>query len=261
MARGSPSTSLDTFGTLDGNMPIRPQIYARLRDALIRTVIRPGEAISEKELCVHFGISRTPIREALIRLSEEGLVEVRPQIGTFATKLKLSEIREAMFVREALECAAVRHACVNATAQDCERLAEIIALQAKALEQAVFDRVYEIDAELHRTLIGLSGYPGAWHLVRTTRAHLARLRFLAVPILKTVDRALADHRGIVEVVTRRDADLAAQRMRDHLTVNLSYAERLVEDCPDLFDPAEQRGRADCQPAVGFGAGAGKREIR
>src|ERR671930_1714505 len=95
-------------------VPARTQVYATLRDAIIRAELPPGRKLSENELATWLGVSRTPVREALVRLRDERLVAIVPQLGTFVTLISTEAVADAAFVREALECAAIRLATERA---------------------------------------------------------------------------------------------------------------------------------------------------
>src|SRR5690606_11408637 len=95
--------------------PAASQIFGFIRDAIISMELVPGQMISETALAQQFGVSRTPVREALIQLSHIGFVEVLPQRGTYVSKLSMEKILEARFIREALEVAVVSHIATNVT--------------------------------------------------------------------------------------------------------------------------------------------------
>src|ERR1044072_1223796 len=114
--------------------PARAHVYTTLRDAIVSGQLEPGRQISENELAARLGVSRTPIREALQRLREERLVAVVPQYGTFVTHISESAVSDAQFVREALECAAIRGTALRARDQDLAALAAIIPRQERSEE-------------------------------------------------------------------------------------------------------------------------------
>ncbi len=103
---------------VDRRRPIVPQVHDALRDAIVRVAILPGQAISETEMAASFGVSRTPIREALIRLADEGLIDIYPQAGTFVSRIDLAAVREAQFVRQTLETAVGIEAAEAAVGRD-----------------------------------------------------------------------------------------------------------------------------------------------
>src|SRR5690349_12947762 len=96
----------------------RGEVYGRLRDAIVAAELEPGRQLSENELAEFFGVSRTPIREALVRLRDDRLVEIVPQLGTFVTRISEAAVSDAQFIRQALECAAVRLAAQRAARED-----------------------------------------------------------------------------------------------------------------------------------------------
>src|ERR1700709_2738387 len=111
-----------------GRRPCRasngPSLYAARRDQIVRAELAPGERLSETELGERLGVSRTPIREALGRLRDDRLVEVRPQIGTFVARISPAAVSDAQFIREALECTAVRVAAELATDESMTQMEE-----------------------------------------------------------------------------------------------------------------------------------------
>src|SRR5919202_4680398 len=100
----------------------RDEVYARLRAAIVTAELEPGRQLSENEVAGRFGVSRTPVREALVRLRDDRLVEIVPQLGTFVSPISTRAVADAQFIREALECAAVRAAAARVTAEDIDGL-------------------------------------------------------------------------------------------------------------------------------------------
>src|ERR671921_1610907 len=98
----------------------RDQVYVALREAIVCAELEPGRRLSENELADLLGVSRTPVREALARLRDERLVAIVPQLGTFVTLISPAAVEDAAFVREALECSAIRLATEHASERDLE---------------------------------------------------------------------------------------------------------------------------------------------
>ena len=139
----------------------RVQAYAALREAIVRAELAPGRQLSENELASRLGVSRTPIREALVRLRDERLVEIVPQLGTFVTRISTPAVADAQFIREALECACIRRAAELATEDDIATLEDNIRAQERARDADDFDAFYVLDDAFHQALCDLSGanYP------------------------------------------------------------------------------------------------------
>src|SRR2546425_11946612 len=116
----------------------RAQVYGRLRDAIVAAELAPGRQLSENELGERLGVSRTPIREALVRLRDDRLVEIVPQLGTFVSRISTRAVADAQFIREALECSAVRLAAERADRSDVAALTGLIARQAEVRDRHDF---------------------------------------------------------------------------------------------------------------------------
>src|SRR4051812_12196161 len=96
--------------SVDRKAALGPQVYDLLRQSILDLTLKPGESVSAKDLALSWNVSRTPVRDALIRLAREGLVVVYAQAGTFVSKIDLDDVEEARFVRMTLECAAIEQA-------------------------------------------------------------------------------------------------------------------------------------------------------
>ena len=220
--------------------PARTQVYGVLRDAIVTASIEPGRQISENELAARLGVSRTPIREALQRLSEDRLVAIVPQLGTFVTRISATGIGDAQFVREALECAAIREAARRAAPGDVAVLEAIVAQQDETRAAADFDRFYVLDDDLHRTLCDLSGHGIAWSLSQRAQGHLNRVRHLSLPMPSYLAEMIEEHRAVVTAVAANDPDAAEHALRHHLRMVLSGLPVIREQHPDYFEEEESQ---------------------
>ena len=219
--------------------PARAHVYVALRDAIVTADLEPGRQLSENELAARLGVSRTPVREALQRLREERLVAIVPQLGTFVTRISNSGVADAQFVREALECAAVRETAVRATAADVAALEAIVARQEQTRERADFDGFYVLDDELHRMLCDLSGREIAWSLSQRAKGHLNRIRRLSLPEPGYIAEMIAEHRAVVAAVAAHDPDEAERALRHHLRMVLSTVPAIRAQHPDYFEADEE----------------------
>jgi DNA-binding GntR family transcriptional regulator len=216
-------------------VPARTQVYATLRDAIIRAELPPGRKLSENELATWLGVSRTPIREALVRLRDERLVAIVPQLGTFVSYISPQAVSDASFIREALECAAIRQTAVVATEDDIASLEENLRAQERADERGDFDTFYVLDEEFHRVLCDLSGHATVWAVSQRAKGHLNRIRRLSIPIPTYIGEMIAEHRGVVAGVAEHDPDLAEERLRHHLRMVLREIPQIRSEHPDYFE--------------------------
>jgi DNA-binding GntR family transcriptional regulator len=217
--------------------PARIQVYATLRSSIVRGDLRPGEKLSENTLAGELGVSRTPVREALARLRDDRLVEIVPQLGTFVAAISPQAVRDAQFVREALECAAIRRAAELAGDDDVARLEENLQAQDRARASNDLDAFYMLDDAFHRGLCDLSGYPTVWLVSERAKSHLNRIRRLSLGMPNYLSEMIDEHRAVVAAVADHDPDLAEEMLRHHLQMVLREIPRLREQHPDFFDQA------------------------
>ncbi|MCC2689237.1 MAG: GntR family transcriptional regulator [Rhizobiaceae bacterium] len=155
--------------------PIAPQLVTALRQGIAEMRLRPGEALSEKEIAARFGVSRQPVREAFIKLSEAGLVEIRPSRGTFVMKISVREVADARLVREAIESDLARNAARLATPAHIDGLRRIIARQKEAGGSDDYRRFNELDESFHRAIAEIVRSDYAWRVVEAARFQTDRV--------------------------------------------------------------------------------------
>jgi DNA-binding GntR family transcriptional regulator len=217
--------------------PARPFVHAAIRDAIVRAELPPGAKLSENELADRFGVSRTPIREALGRLRDDRLVQVVPQLGTFVARISIQAISDAHFIREALECAAIRPAAEQAGEEDIAALEENVLDQERVRDSGDLDAWYLLDDAYHRYLCDLSGHPAVWPVSERAKSHLNRLRRISLSLPDYLPEMIVEHREIATAVGACDADGAEQALRHHLRMVLREIPRIREEHPDYFEEA------------------------
>ena len=215
--------------------------YDALREAIVAGQLLPGTRLSENELAEALGVSRTPVREALLRLREDQLVEVLPQSGTFVTPISVRSVAEAQFLREAVECAAVRLAAARATERDVAGLQGLLARQEAARDAADAPTFHELDDAFHHALCDLSGHGIAWAVGRRANGHLDRVRRLSLPEPGYLAEMVEEHRRVVEAVEAGDPDLAEAALRHHLRMVLSSVPKIRAERPELFTDDDEDG--------------------
>lgn len=213
----------------------RGHVYAALRDSIVTAEFHPGQRLSESDLAERFGVSRTPVREALVRLRDDRLVEIVPQLGTYVTRISHEAVGDAQFVRESLECAAVRLAAQRASAEDLEALDAILERQHEAHQAADVARFYVFDDELHRSLCDLSGHGIAWSLSQRASGHLNRIRRLSMTLPAYIDEMIEEHQAVIDAVRRKQPDEAESALRKHLQMVLSCLPDIQRSHPEYFE--------------------------
>lgn len=218
--------------------PIVPQIIQALRQSIVEMHLKPGEALSEKEVAARYGVSRQPVREAFIKLAEAGLLQVLPSRGTFIVKISVRDVLNARYLREAIECALVRTACRIARPEDLERLDRIVEEQRTAEAAGDPARFYELDEAFHRALAETCECEPALRVVEGARAQMDRVRFLSLPEATPISVLIGQHQAIVDGLRAAHADDAERAMRQHLREILSALPRLAERFPDMFESSD-----------------------
>lgn len=222
--------------------PIPPQarrlrtsdrVYDQLLTAIRTLALVPGQSLSEVELAEQLHVSRTPLREAIARLAENGLVRVVPQVGTTVSRIGLGDVVQAQFVRETLELGAFGVAC-RRPERDTTVLRALLASQRAALAAGDFDAFFAHDEALHEHLFVLSGYPGAWAAVQGMKVQLDRLRRL-VPDPATVAELIDEHEAIVDALEGGRLAAGQRVIRSHARRVLRYAPGLRERFPEYFE--------------------------
>jgi DNA-binding GntR family transcriptional regulator len=215
--------------------PIAPQLVQVLRQAIIAVQLRPGEALSEKEIAGRFGVSRQPVREAFIKLAEAGLVQVLPSRGTYVNKISMRAVANARFVREAVECAIARAATTLVRPEHVLRLRGLIDGQRNAAARGDHAGFSVLDENFHQFLAEIVDCDYAGRVVEGARAQTDRVRYLSLPGTSPVPLLISQHVAIVDAIEARDADGAEAEMRKHLREILNALPRIAHDHPELFE--------------------------
>ncbi|NVK54019.1 MAG: GntR family transcriptional regulator [Alteromonadaceae bacterium] len=197
--------------------------------------LQPGQLISETALAGQFGVSRTPVREALIKLSSQGFVEVRPQRGTYVTKLSMENILEARFIREALEVSIVSFLADHPNPDIIADAEQIIIEQenAAASDDALLFKA--LDDNFHQLLASTTGYQRLAGMIEEEKAHIDRVRTLSLNVSGQYNRVLTQHRAIIQALKSGNANNAVHAMSTHLREIYNVLETLPAEHPEYFD--------------------------
>jgi DNA-binding GntR family transcriptional regulator len=208
--------------TLDRARRAAPQVYEWLRDRIITLDYAPGTTLSRTELVKRFALSQTPIRDALMRLAGEGLVDIFPQSTTRVSPIDLRQAIQTHFLRRSLEVEIVRSLALETAKPFIARLKAIVAEQRRQYAAADLAGFEANDKAFHRLLYESANVPDMWTLIRDRSGHIDRLRRLDLPSPGKIEQILASHTGIVAAIEESDATAAQDRLREHLSGTLSH---------------------------------------
>jgi DNA-binding GntR family transcriptional regulator len=223
---------------LSPRLSVRDQTLETLRRRIISLDLAPGEALSENELSQEMGVSRTPVRESLILLREEGLVQVFPQIGSFVSLVDLTRVAEAQFVREAIECTSLVDVATDADGMS--GLRGILAEQRNAERSGDLEGFFRLDEDFHRELLRLAGHEAAWTAVNSAKAHLDRARRLSLIDTRPISTLIEQHEAVVDALAAGNLEVANSSLRHHLRAVFEDVKRIQKSSPDLFSDGTVR---------------------
>ncbi|SLN17973.1 GntR family transcriptional regulator [Roseisalinus antarcticus] len=226
-------------GRLNRGMPLRDQVYTLVRKAIVTGLVAPGTAINEVDIAARLGISRTPVREAVKRVSDEGLVEVFAQNGTFVADISRSQVEQAYIIRIALELESIRRAAHVITTEQVQNLEDIIHAQEVAVTRERFDEAIARDDDFHRGIAEVNGLDMVWKVVDVSKAQMDRCRLLSLPSPGAGLETIRQHRAILEALVRHDEAASMAALRDHLETSMSntfvYLDSKLAERPDTAE--------------------------
>lgn len=239
--------------SLDPAMPITPQIARILRERIIRNDLKPGDRLSESEVARGYDVSRQPVREAFIRLADQGLLAVLPQRGTIVSRISYAAVLDARFLREAIEADIAK---ILAQSPDRAVIAELrrqLELQKACAERTPLEFI-TLDEQFHRMLAEAAGKGGAWKQIEGLKSQMDRVRFLSLgqfPLRKLI----AQHSDIVDQIERGSVPGANASVRLHLREVLSDLPEIVAANTAYFELPE----GDLPPPVNAPIQGGEQE--
>jgi len=211
---------------------IARQIAEALRDAIVCLELKPGDTISESDIGARFGVSRQPVREAFIQLSEAGLVRVRPQRPTEIVKISVREVLNARFVREALELAVMRKATAAGPALAEGHFEPLLRRQAAVAEGDDYRVFHALDDAFHQEIARIAGCDFVWKLVDTQKMQMDRVRYLSLRF--NMAPAVEEHRMIAAAIHAGDAERAEACLRLHLSRIDVHIRQIREEFREFF---------------------------
>src|ERR1700704_1870644 len=211
------------------------KIYSDLGTELVSLQRPPGEAVSEAAIALSYGVSRTPVREAILRLSDEGLLEIFPQSGIFVSLIPIAALPEAIIIRKSLEATTAQMAAERATASQILGLHAILERQREANAAKDSDAFHRADEMFHAPIAEVAGYPGIWTLIQQVKVNVDRHRRLTLPQQGRIARVIAEHEAILSAIAAHDASGARTAMEIHLESLLDNISVTQNINPEFFD--------------------------
>ncbi|HBD00145.1 MAG TPA: GntR family transcriptional regulator [Lachnoclostridium sp.] len=204
-----------------------------IKDNIISLDLEPGSSLNDMEVSTELGVSRTPVREAIMELSKSKIIEVYPQKGSRIALIDLELVNEARFLRLVLERAIVELACEMATPEDIVRLEENLKLQEFYAAQGWSGELLHFDDQFHEMLFSICKKDLIYNISNGLSIHSDRLRRMALFAVKDL-KVVSDHRRIVDAIRAKDRQLAGTILVEHLTRYIGEEKEVREVYPHYF---------------------------
>ncbi len=219
---------------IDPALPKTSQVYGIMRRAIVNLHLSPGSNVNEKLICDQLGISRTPLREAILQLQSENLVSVIPNSGTYVSKIDLQSVFDGQLVRDALELKVVRLAASRMTPQFERSLDFNLHQQKRMAADLDYDGFYELDEAFHTMICEFGASAHIWKIINGAKAQLDRVRRLSFPLPSHLEVVLNEHMAVVDGLKLRDPDAAEAAMKTHIDRVFTMIRRHIVERRDYF---------------------------
>jgi DNA-binding GntR family transcriptional regulator len=212
----------------------REYVYRFLKFNIMELKLIPGSALSEKDIAQLLNVSRTPVREAFIQLSQEYLLDILPQKGTYVSLIDIENVEESKFLRETVEKAVMAMACVDFPSDKLFELQSNIALQELCFKEKNYLRFYELDEEMHKIIFVGCKKARIWSMIQQMNTHYNRVRILNIAGGYDVLPVLKQHKEILLAIKEKDGELGMKTIDLHLNKVKFDIEDLRRDYKEYF---------------------------
>lgn len=211
----------------------RDYAFRVIKANIISLDLKPGTLVSENEIAMELGVSRTPVREAIIDLAKVSVIEIMPQRGSYVALINPQMVEESRFLRHVLDRAVIKVACNKATEADISELEENVHLQEFYLEKGNANKIYELDNEFHQLIYKAADKSTIYDMRATMMIHFDRVRTLSVAAVKDM-KIVSDHRGMLEAIKAKDEEEAVRLVDKHLSRYQVDEELIEKQYPEFF---------------------------
>lgn len=208
--------------------------YERIRDDIMNMALEPGMDVSVQKLSERYGVSRTPVRESLVRLQQSGLVEIYPQRKTVVSKIDLQRVHEEWFIRTSLESAVVDEFIYKCSELVADTMQALINKQKKYMSKEHFREFYVVDNRFHQLIFETAGENLSWSTIEEVASHYNRVRLLHGKMVGVEAIGIEDHEKIVEAARKRDAKTMRAVMLEHSNRHLEQVKSMSKQYPEFF---------------------------
>ena len=220
-------------------------VFETLKREILDLRLKPGQMISENEICDRFGVSRTPVREALRLLQEQGFVETVPYRGTYVTLLSLDNIKQMIYMRVAVETMVLRDFIAVQSPMVMEDIRHQIAKQQALIQEKDFEpeQFYRMDAKMHSIWFTAVCRQKLWEMLQAQQLHYTRFRMLDFITETDFTRIIGEHKELFGLIEARDERGVEASLKEHLYYSMKRMRKSIEvDYKDYFEEEPEEGR-------------------
>ncbi len=221
-------------------MSVGEVVYQTIKKNIINLNIKPGDRISEKEIADLLDVSRTPVREAFIKLYKEGVLYILPQRGTYISKIDLEQVEEARFIRESLEKAVMGIAVTGIDGASIKALEKSLEAQKRYIENQEYEAFLEEDETFHRIIFKACRRERSWEVIEQVNTQYKRVRLLSFELYQNLETVLEQHQAIYEAILHQDLKAAEKIVNHHVKKILGDQIELQKRYPEYFKKHEDQ---------------------
>lgn len=213
-------------------------VFDTLKKEILDLELKPGQAISENEICSRFDVSRTPVREALRRLQEQGFVHTIPYSGTYVTLLNLTNIKQMIYMRVAVELMVMRDFMMIETPLLLEEIRHHIRCQELLIQEPGFEpeQFYRMDAKMHAIWFIATDKEKLWEFIQAQQLHYTRFRMLDFVTETDFTRIIKEHTRLLELLEQKNEQELEQVLKKHLYISMTRMKNAIEvEYKDYFE--------------------------
>jgi DNA-binding GntR family transcriptional regulator len=228
-------------------------VYSALRKSIVNLNLLPGTVISEKEISLRFNVSRTPVREAFIHLSREGLIEVFPQKETLVSHINYARVEQEFFLRENLEPAVLGPFIEKSSPADFISLKTLVEKQIEAANSKEYVNFLAYDNAFHRIFFETAGQELGWQVLESQGGHYHRVRLLSNWLNGIPKSIISEHKNLLAALKKKDLAKAEEALDIHLHKLPLEVKMLTEKYPQFFAAETKKNRFENVDFGGFPA--------
>lgn len=214
---------------MNSDLPLRDVVFTTLRDAILKGELKPGERLMEIHLANKLGVSRTPIREAIRMLEQEGLAITIPRKGAQVARMTEKDLMDVLEIRDALDKLAVTDACERMTPEHFEELEAAMENFTEVTKSRDVRAIVSADEEFHNVIYKAADNPKLWHIIANLKEQMYRYRYEYVKQDKDYSDLVKDHSAIIEGLKNKDVKYVQSVMHEHLKNQVDSVKKVIRE--------------------------------